>query len=361
MTGRSTTRIKCLGAALAVCLAATHGFSQYVEDKRGIISQPILFFPDGTLIQGANGDDSLTDVDENGLFEVLPGDIIKLPDGTEFVVPELPGYPNGTPYEYDPSALVITGGSPQGTVSVDGTTPPSPEVSYPGSDGVYGNDDDIVITTNDFVFIDTDNGYVIVNGTGADITHKDGSALEGGAVPAGSVLAAPDIIVRPGTDSGTTPADSIQPDGTIRVAQGNTIDKDGDGMEPWVVPEPGVYDPATGLFYPDSGEDPYEVPKESDPDEGDGEPVIESIWLDDANVYLSWTNNPSSGIYLSEIWSKVLLTDPTWETLQNGSRSVVITETNAIIPRALENQESSATPGTYHFFKRVVPNHQHNP
>jgi hypothetical protein len=359
MTDRLTANANCFAAAWAVCLMAFSAFSAYVEPGRGIISQPVLFFVDGTLITGANGNDSLTDVDGDGLYEVLPGDEITLPGQTVTnVVPRLPGYPDGTPYEFDPTVPAIIGGAPQVVVDLDGSLVPGTPIVFPGYDEIAGNGNDILVDPDDpAVFLDSDNGYVVVTNAGAVIEHRDGTPLDGGAVPAGSVIAAPASVVCPG--SGTEqPADHINSDDTIHLVAGNTVDLDGDGRPPWEAPEPGTYDPATGMFYPDSSPDaPYLVPPVDL--SIDGDPIIERISLGTVSIYLDWPNHPSSGIYLSEIQAKVSLTDTTaWETLQHNVRGVTVTETNAVIPRALQGTETGVTPGVYRFFKRVVPNHQ---
>jgi hypothetical protein len=354
MTVRSVGHFKRFAAALALCLLGFSAFSAYVEDGRGIISQPVLYFSDGTIIEGANGNDSLTDIDGDGLYEVLPGDIITLTNGSSYVVGELPGYPDGTPYEFDPTVPAIIGGSPLVIVDLDGNLIPDTPISFPGYDGSDGNDDDILVDPHDpAVFFDIGNGYVVVTNNGAVIEHRDGTPLEGGDAPAGSVIASPNIVVRPGTGT-ELPADHINPDGTIHLVAGNTVDLDGDGKEPWTVPEPGVYDPVTGLFTPDNDpENPYPVPP-PDSDGVDAEPVIESIALDDTHIYLEWPNYLSSGVHRSRIWAKAFLdSPPDWVVLENGNPAgVTITETNAVIPRTLV-----APP--YRFFKREVPGHVH--
>jgi hypothetical protein len=333
----------------------------YVEEGRGIISDVVLYFTDGTLITGIHGGDSLTDVDGDGLFEVLPGDIIVLPDNSTNEVPVLPGYPNGTPYEYDPSFPAIVGGVPRVTVDLNtGTINTGSPISFDGNDGITGTDDDIVIDASDSdVNIDA-NGYVVVTGDGAEVKHADDSPLENGdtSVPNGTVIIASNIIVRTGTGT-SLPSDNITSTGTIHLVTGNIVDCDGDGQEPWGAPGPGIYNPDTGYFTPDSGANHYPVPPQPGSLQGvDGEPVIESIALDNSFIYLYWTNHPSSGSYLSEIWAKVLITDTNWETLTNGQRGVVVMETNAAIPRAL-GSIGGGSAGTYLFFRRVVPNHNH--
>jgi hypothetical protein len=354
--------MKYFVVALAVCLLGFSNVCVFAQTIiRGIVSRPVLLFLDNTLIEGVNGNNSLTDIDGDGLFEVLPGDLITLPgSSTPFVVPELPGYPNGTPYEYDPSGPAIIGGSPLVTLPVDGS-PITEPISFPGYDAVDAEDDIVINVPSD---VSIGDGYVSVEEPDADIAHRDGSALEGGPVPVGSVISTPNIIVRPGTGN-ALPADNIDPTGaipggnvpniTIRLVTGNTVDADGDGEAPWTAPGGGIYDPVAQVFYPDSDPGhPYIVPPEPGTSTGlISDPVIESISLDAVSIHLGWPNYLSSEEHLSVIQAKALLTDPTvWEELTNGARGVVITPSNAVIPRILESVHGG---GPYKFFKRVVP------
>ena len=124
---------------------------------------------------------------------------------------------------------------------------PPNERSVPGHDTTPGTGDDIIIPNGE----ETGSGYISVP-EGSNPHHADGTELEGGTAPGGSIIVSPDIIVRPGT--GDDPIDNG--DGTIHVTPGNTIDVDGDGLPPWVVPEDGTYDPETGIFTPDDDSHP---------------------------------------------------------------------------------------------------------
>lgn len=355
MFKRSLKRAYYVAVAVAM-LAFVVPQARTEDENRGIISLPVLFFPDGTLLIGHNGDDSLTDFNHNGLFEVLPGDQIVI-GGVTNEVPELPGYPNGTPYEYDPSGPYIIGGQPLTILNLDGTPTTFPS-SFPGANGLYGDDDDIIFVSSDPNLAIDDNGYLIVTGNGAGIEHRDGSPLDGSTPTVGSIIAYPNIVISRGSGS-DLPAAHINPDGTVHLVPGNTIDLDGDGQPPWEVPEPGTYDPVTGLFYPDSDpESPYPVPaySESEFHGTDSPTIIESIYLDATSVFINWPNYISTESYLSEILTKVDLNDLIWERLKNGERGVVINGDGAIIPRVLESQ-MGGSPGVYRFFKRVVPNH----
>lgn len=320
---------------------------------RGILSLPVLFYPDGTKLIGHNGDNSLTDNNNNGLFEVLPGDEITV-DGITYTVPKLPGYPAGTPYEFDPTGPFIIGGSPQVIITPDGEYVDDEAAYLAGANGLLGDEDDIEFYPADPALdFDTLYHYLLLIANGAAINHRDGTALEGGATPQGSLIAAPDIILRPGS-AAHLPAENIVPlTGRVRLLPGNTIDFDNDDLPPWEVTTPGHFDPATRLFYPDSDpEHPHVIPP---PPMGmDNDPVIEDLMVGDAYITLLWPSYPSTGIFLSEIWAKVKLTDPQWEPLQDGMRGVVIDDDGASIPRNLES-EMGGSSGFYRYFRRVIP------
>ena len=205
-----------------------------------IIASPDIIVRPGTGSDPADNGD--------GTIHVNPGNTIDIDgDGKPpYVVP-----PNGEG-DYDPETGTITTDEvPPRVIHVpDGVieNPADGTVTVPGHDGESDTGDDIVIPGGQR---DDDSGFVTVPG-GSDVEHADGSGLEGGEVPGGSIIASPDIIVRPGT--GTDPVDNG--DGTITVHPGNTIDVDGDGKPAWEVQEEGTYDPETGVFTPDNGSNP---------------------------------------------------------------------------------------------------------
>ena len=206
-----------------------------------IVSPDIIVRPGTGSAPVDNGD---------GTIHVTPGNTIDIDgDGKPPYVVIIEG-------DYDPEA---------GTITTDDVPPHiiyipdnviddrSGNLIVPGHDGQPGTGDDIVIPNGER---NDDSGFVTVpdaySGSGDQVTHADGSSLENGDAPGGSIIVSPDIIVRPGT--GNDPIDNG--DGTIHVTPGNTIDVDGDGLPPWVVPEDGTYDPETGIFTPDDDSHP---------------------------------------------------------------------------------------------------------
>ncbi|MCL1856616.1 MAG: right-handed parallel beta-helix repeat-containing protein, partial [Kiritimatiellaeota bacterium] len=128
------------------------------------------------------------------------------------------------------------------TAAVDGANTVSGVVKVPR----YGQDDDIFlgasIKASD---IDAWGAYSPASsGAASVIVHRDGSALEGGAMVAGDWIISPDVIIRQG--SGT-----ITDDGRyLQLTAGTTIDVDGDGIAAFTLPAPGSFDKLTGAFQP---------------------------------------------------------------------------------------------------------------
>ena len=207
----------------------------------------IIVSPD-IIIRPGTGSDPIDNGDDT--IHVYPGNTIDV-DGDG-----LPPYVVTVEGDYDPKA---------GTITTDDVPPRviyipdnviddgNGNLIVPGHDGQSGTGDDIVIPNgernDDSGFVTVPDGY---SGTGDLVTHADGSSLEGGDANGGSIIVSPDIIIRPGI--GSDPINNG--DGTIHVAPGNTIDIDGDGLPPWVVPKDGTYDPETGIFTPDDDSHP---------------------------------------------------------------------------------------------------------
>ena len=226
------------------------------------------------------------------------------------------------------------------------TSQPHPSVD--GHDGIGGTGDDIIIPGGE---VDGGTGYITVPGTsgGSDVKHQNGSNLEGGDAPGGSIIVNPDIVIRPGT--GNDP--EINNDGTIYVTPGNSIDIDGDGLPPWVVPEDGKYDPRTGIFTPDDpSHPPFVVPPTNLGNLIDA--LISTISVNSTlDVTLTW---PDALIQYgvgtqSVLFGKVDLLEAGWTPLSEAGLSLsAISNTGAVIPGTLVR-----SPGeNYRFFKRMV-------
>ena len=225
---------------------------------------------------------------------------------------------------------------------------PSTDPSVDGHNGIPGDGDDIIIPGGE---VDGNTGYITVPDTsdGSDVTHRDGSELEGGDAPGGSIIINPNIVIRPGEGDDPT----INNNGTITVTPGNTIDLDGDGQPPWVVPEDGIYDPGTGTFTPDDpSHPPIPVPP---PNLGNlVDALIGSIHVDTAqNVTLTWDSTLIQyGLGTDSIlFGKVNLLDSEWTPLSEaGLLLSVVTDTGVVVPATV-----TRAPGeNFHFFKRMV-------
>ena len=228
------------------------------------------------------------------------------------------------------------------------TSTPQTHPSVDGHDGVGGTGDDIIVPGG---IVDGGSGYITVPGTsdGSDVKHLDGTNLEGGNAPGGSIIVNPDIVIRPGT--GSDPV--INGGGTIHVTPGNTIDVDGDGLPPWVVPEDGNYDPRTGIFTPTNPSHPPIVVPPTNFGNLVGALISTISVSTTLDVTLTWFSAATQyGVgSQSVLFGKVDLQDANWTPLSESGLSLsAITDTSVVIPVTLIR-----APGeNYRFFMRMV-------
>ena len=198
----------------------------------------VILSPDGTIIK--SGDDKPV-TDDDGLYEVKPGDEIIIPGLPPYIVPgDLPG---SGPYEYDPTIPgLVSGGEPPYIITIPGgiVIHPSNHPDYPlsgsaiipGQDGKIGTDDDIIVNSGVW-----SNGYIVVAGGsvtniyGGGIVDSDGNSI---GIGNGTIIDNNGVIIIGGT---------VKDDGTVTVGPGGSVwvyippaDKIGNG--------PGTYDPS---------------------------------------------------------------------------------------------------------------------